>query len=98
MNRKAYLTNFARESGKVNLYAGAMGVIASINDSRFYTDAEKVRETHQTLSALTAVHADDSIPWDIEMTPAPTEVEEITLTDSITEHVWTVEEIMRREG
>jgi len=87
MNRKTYLENFARESGKINLYAGAMGVIASINGNPFYTSDEKVYEVQRTLSALTAVHADENIPWDIERPTAETvSPEENMLTDSIT--VW----------
>ena len=98
MNRKTYLENFARKSGKINLYAGAMGVIASINGNPFYTSDEKVYEVQRTLSALTAVHADENIPWDIERPQPQTEVnEEIILTNSITRN-WTCEEIMRQEG
>ena len=98
MNRKTYLENFARESGKINLYAGAMGVIASINGNPFYTSDEKVYEVQQTLSALTAVHANEDIPWLIVKEPSATESpSEIILTDSITRN-WTCEDIMRQEG
>jgi len=97
MDRKAYLENFARESGKINLYAGAMGVIASINGSPFYTSYEKVYEVQQTLTALTAVHSDESIPWDIERPTAETvSPEEMTQPDDITD--WDFETILRQEG
>jgi len=100
MDYKAQLETFARENGKENLYPAAVGIIASVNSSGLYTPYEKVHHTQQALTALTDVHSNEDIPWNVEEASAITEAnEEFVQLDFTTElPMWTAEEIMRNDG
>jgi len=98
MDYKAQLETFARKNGKENLYPAAIGIIASVNSSGLYTPYEKVHHTQQALTALTDVHSNEGIPWNVEIASATTEAnEEFTQLQFSTEP-WSFEEILRQEG
>jgi len=100
MDYKAQLETFARKNGKENLYPAAIGIIASVNSSGLYTPYEKVHHTQQALTALTDVHSNEDIPWNVEEGLSDTDSpEEFTQLDFTTYHgVWTAENIIRQEG
>ena len=98
MNRKTWLTDFAKTSGRKELPTYVIGIIKAIAEDRGYTSDQAMEEIQETLCSLSQVRNDDELPWDIEMAPTPIgATEEITLSNINTVR-WTLEDIMRNEG
>ena len=92
MNRKTWLTDFAKTSGRKELPSYVIGIIKAIAEDRGYTSDQAMEEIQETLCSLSQVRKDDGLPWDIERPSAVTEsLKEITQVESTTNH-WTLEQ------
>jgi len=100
MNRKTWLTDFAKTSGRKELPTYVIGIIKAIAEDRGYTSDQAMEEIQETLCSLSQVRKDDELPWDLTTEEAPAltgAVEKIELLHDSTE-TWDMEQIMRREG
>jgi len=110
LDRKLWMIDVAKASGRRNMHICMFGIISEIIRSANNTPNQKVIEVARTLSDLDQVFHDESLPWDqtdIRKAPAPTEAEKEISQPKHTMNVtkaesslkpWTVEQIMRQEG